>query len=156
MKKITLVLLSFLFCGFCIAQNAPTGYVDLGLSSGTLWKTSNENVVLSYGSAVNSFGSSLPTMEQWMELRNECQWTWSGMGYVIKGPNGEILRLPAASTKDCDGVTYDFGVGEMGNYWSSTRVNRDDAWSLDFTAEKISIEATLKCHRYSIRLVSTK
>ena len=58
-----------------------TEYVDLGLPSGTKWKTSNETtgyarVFYSYDEAVSEFGNRLPTREQFEELRRYCSWEW--------------------------------------------------------------------------------
>ena len=46
------------------------GYVDLGLPSGTLWKEYNENCgLITYDQARHYYGNSLPTKEQWEELK---------------------------------------------------------------------------------------
>ena len=50
----------------------PTGYVDLGLPSGTLWKGKNEGGWYTYEEAISMFGNLLPTKEQFEELIN----TW--------------------------------------------------------------------------------
>ena len=47
------------------------GYVDLGLPSGTLWGTTNEDGLYDYDSAVKKFGSKLPMKEQLVELKEE-------------------------------------------------------------------------------------
>ncbi|MBR0072444.1 MAG: hypothetical protein IJP95_01275 [Bacteroidales bacterium] len=86
----------------------PSGYVDLGLPSGTKWKAenetnSNEDNYYTYEEAIAAFGKKLPTKEQFMELRNECDWTWAGMGYKIVGSNGKSITLPAAGVRDPGG-----------------------------------------------------
>lgn len=38
----------------------------------------------------------LPTRKELLELINKCIWKWTGGGYEVKGPNGNIIFLPAA------------------------------------------------------------
>lgn len=101
------------------SRYVPSGYVDLGLPSGTLWKSSNESGYYSYQEAVNKYGTQLPSKGQFEELINNCLWKWTGAGYKITGTNGNTLYLPAAgyrlkNKKDIQ------GVGEIGAYWSSS------------------------------------
>ena len=90
-------------------------WVDLGLPSGTLWKNSNENGFYSYDDAIAKFGSRLPTKEQLDELIDKCKWTWksSKKGYIVVGPNGNSIFLPAAGYRGCDGDV--IGVGSYGD-----------------------------------------
>lgn len=128
----------------------PTGYVDLGLPSGTLWKDQNEaGGLYSYDQAMAKFGSSLPTKEQLEELKNSCRWTWNGNGYKVEGPSGESIVLPAAGYRNCDGsVRY---VGSDGYYWSSTR--SEDAWFLCFYSGGVDMGSHSHCYGHSVRLV---
>ena len=63
----------------------------------------------------------MPTVTECDELCMDCQWTWTNKdghnGYVVTGPNGNSIFLPATGWR-C-GTTYG-DVGEYGNYWSST------------------------------------
>ena len=63
----------------------------------------------------------IPTIAEQDELRNNCTWTWTTLngvnGYIVTGPNGKSIFLPAAG--------YRFGTnlndsGSYGNYWSSS------------------------------------
>lgn len=133
-------------------------YVDLGLSSGTLWKTSNEEnaadaeyAFFTYDEAMSQFGNKLPSREQWIELVNECDWTWTGMGYKVFGPNGKSISLPAAGGRRCDG-TVD-GVGSIGLFWSSTPEGSDNAWRLRFNSGSVGMLSYSRCRGYSVRLV---
>ena len=57
-------------------HNDETGYVDLGLPSGTKWKAANEDGYYDYDSAMETFGGKLPTKEQFEELMSLCTFTW--------------------------------------------------------------------------------
>ena len=64
---------------------------------------------------------TMPSEEQTQELMDKCTWTWTTQngvnGYLVAGPNGATIFLPAA------GEHFDFeswGVGEKGSYWTST------------------------------------
>jgi hypothetical protein len=66
-------------------------------------------------------GWRMPTDDQQTELREKCRWTWTSRngvkGYEVKGPNGNLLFLPAA------GYRYDaslYNAGGYGFYWSRT------------------------------------
>ena len=80
-----------------------------------------------YDIATNLLGErwQIPTQEQWQELIDECTWeyyhsaTWGEYGYIVTGPNGNVIRLGM----------FDYVVGDeeeplttqsAGYYWSST------------------------------------
>lgn len=128
-------------------------YIDLGLSSGTKWRNSNEggeNVRYTYSEAVSRFGNKLPTEEQLRELKDNCTWTWTGNGYKVVGPNGNSIYLPAAGTRKCDGDV--INVGSAGNYCSSTP-NGSDAYCLYFYSDYMNMLITRRCYGFSVRLV---
>lgn len=135
------------------------GYVDLGLPSGTKWKTVNETNrndeygFYTYDDAIVAFGDKLPTKEQFMELGNYCEWTWNGgMGYKIVGPNGKSISLPAAGSRGCNG---DVGsLGSCGVYWSSSPLG-SDGWVLYFQFETgyVAVDYDRRCGGHSVRLV---
>lgn len=125
--------------------------VDLGLPSGTLWRDKNEEGgFYSYDEAVSQFGNRLPTKEQWGELRAECQWSWTGSGYKVTGPNGNSITLPAAGYRDCHGNVG--GVGSSSCYWSSTPKDSDRAWYL-FDSDGVYMDDIIRCFGSSVRLV---
>ena len=129
----------------------PTGYTDLGLPSGTKWKNFNATGFFTYDEAVSQFGNRLPTKEQWNELKAECQWTWTGSGYKVTGPNGNSIDLPAAGYRGCGGSTN--RVGSLGDYWSSTPSGSDEAWDLYFGSSGVHMGSYGRCDGYSVRLV---
>ena len=127
-------------------------YVDLGLPSGTLWKSKNEKgMYYTYDEAVSQFGDKLPTREQFAELQAFCTWTWNGKGYVVKGDNGNSIVLQAAGLRFCsDGV---LNVGTSGSYWSSTPYVSGRAWILDFYSGGVTLDYEGGCLGLSVRLV---
>ena len=133
------------------------GYVDLGLPSGTKWKAANEtnpndeNNFYTYDEAMAAFGNKLPTKEQFMELRNSCDWTWTGMGYKVVGSNGNSIVLPAAGYRDCYGNVGN--VGFFGYYWSSTPDGSEVAWYLYFSSGGVGMYSNNRCYGLSVRLV---
>ena len=127
------------------------GYTDLGLPSGTIWKNFNATGFYSYDEAVSQFGSRLPSKEQWEELKAECQWSWTGSGYKVTGPNGNSITLPAAGFRLCDGSVYN--VDFNGNYWSSTPKNSAYAWFLGFKSGSVYMNSGSCCVGGSVRLV---
>lgn len=133
-------------------------YVDLGLPSGTLWKSKNEKgLYYNAKEAVERFGNQLPNREQVEELKAFCTWRWNGKGYVVKGENGNSITLPATGGRSCDKTDGEdmFYVGSKGYYWSSTRVI-PDAWYfyvLGFDANGIDIFESQGCYGYVVRLV---
>ena len=131
------------------------GFVDLGLPSGTLWKDKNEtggyNNFFTYEQAVNQFAGKLPTKEQFQELKDKCQWSWTGSGYRVTGPNGNSIVLPSAGYRGCSGNEYT--VGSYGGYWSSTPRSSDYAWYLNFGSGEVSMTYDARGLGQSVRLV---
>lgn len=123
-------------------------WVDLGLS--VKWKQSNERGFYSYDEAVGRFSRSLPTMKQWKELTEKCDWIWTGLGYKVTGPNGNYITLPTAGYRICDGDVFD---DLSGNYWTSTPDDSDDAWTLGFNSSYFGIGFNDRCQGLSVRLV---
>ena len=134
-----------------VVVTAPAGYVDLGLSSGTYWKETNESGFYNYDNAVSKFGNKLPTKEQLEELQNECEWTWTGNGYKVTGPNGNSILLPAAGARDRSGGVYN--VGTFGGCWSSTPRDSDIAWTLYFDSSRVDMSRSFRRDGRSVRLV---
>lgn len=141
------------------SDNTPSlnpSYVDLGLPSGTLWKSENEenNKYYTYGAAVRNFGDKLPTKAQFYELKNNCTWTWTGEGVKIVGPNGNFIYLPALGWKYCMNHHLPApGIGNVGSYWSSTPDMSDTAWSLDFSSNRLRTVSSWRCNQQAVRLV---
>lgn len=72
-------------------------------------------------------GWRMPTREEMKELINKCKWQWDQVngkkGFLVTGPNGNSIFLPAA------GCMYPAGLGEVntqGYYWTSTPYTKHD------------------------------
>lgn len=147
MKKL---FITALMCVMALSMSAQ--YVDLGLPSGTKWKTSNESGFYTIDEALN-FGENLPAKWQLEELRDHCSWQWTGNGYQVVGPNGKSLFFPAEGYLwgcNDDGI-YESGV--EGYLLSSARKGTGDTYSLIFTAQKVYMSYTPDCQGQSVRLV---
>lgn len=131
-------------------------YVDLGLPSGTLWKTQNEEGHYDYDGAVRRFGRHLPTKEQMEELLKQCRWTWTGEGYRVVGPNGKSITLPVSGYRQYEsvggGVEFT-ALNEAGWYWTSTTDGPRDAWFLKFFSETKEMSSYDRSEEFSVRLV---
>ena len=132
----------------------PAGYTDLGLPSGTLWKNLNATGIYAYAEAVTQFGNRLPTVEQWEELKTECQWSWTGNGYKVTGLSGNSITLPASGFRNCSGSVDH--VGSAGLYWSSTSGGSDYAWDFGFYSGGVGMGSDRRCVGCSVRLVQEK
>lgn len=134
-------------------------YVDLGLISMTMWKSTNESRgadaadnYYTYDEAVATFGGRLPTREQFDELRRSCRWVWVSAGcYKVFGPNGNYIILPADGFRDCMGGV--FYRRTYGFYWSSTPDGQTKAWYLNFYSDQVYMYNYNRCYANSVRLV---
>lgn len=85
---------------------------DLGDISGT----DNDVVHQKWGGSWR-----MPTRSEFMELENNCTWTWGTRnnvnGYKVTGSNGNWIFFPAAGFRDS---TIHYFDGSYGDYWSST------------------------------------
>lgn len=154
MKK---AFFSFVMCIFALSMFGQQ-YVDLGLPSGTLWKTQNESGYYTFDEAVNRFGSSLPTWDQYVELYNNCRWYVTKRECTVIGPNGNYIVFPTAGYYPCwEGMPGEY-IYE-GVYWSSTPFGPEQAGHLWFRIEgdgmdryEINYEIE-RCTSGSVRLV---
>lgn len=124
--------------------------VDLGLLSGTLWKSFNEDRYYTFDEANETFGSQLPTYKQWKELKDECKWEWNVAGYDVTGPNGNKIFLPAEGFSIGSRV---WNVAGRGYYWSGASLNEALAYYLYFNNCDISVDSGFRDRGRSVRLV---
>lgn len=136
-------------------------YVDLGLSSGTLWSNIDEceddfnyGNFYTYGSASYKFGSNLPTKSQWEELYKECKWTWvdgEKGAFIVTGPNGNSITLYEWGVLSSDG--YMSEEGSHGGYWSSSPHGSEYAWSLCMQDDWAHVDYARRSVGRCVRLV---
>lgn len=130
------------------AKLIEEGYVDMGLPSGTLWRSKNEEGGLyNCSNAIAKFGSNLPTREQYEELVALCRWTWLGLdsGYRVTGPNGNNITFPARGTIS-RGMKY--WPRSMGYYWSSNFDPSNGIYYvsyLNFTERWVDVYGHIEC-----------
>lgn len=82
-------------------RDGKTEYVDLGLPSGTLWaadyeKTTDGKIV--YYPYCEAKELSIPTLEQWEELKTSCQWNIENNVFFFIGPNGKAISFSAVGS----------------------------------------------------------
>ena len=96
-------------------RDNKTEYVDLGLPSGTLWATDyeKENDEIMYFSFDKVNSLNIPSMAQWKELYELCDWecitSYGKTDKNIKevlcaGPNGNILRFATTGMQKFGGT----------------------------------------------------
>lgn len=75
-------------------------------------------------------GYRIPTVDDYIELKNKCSWSWiseyhGANGFLIKGPNGNTIFLPAAGLKS---GKYRYNYGSNACYWLSD-VSSEDSYT---------------------------
>lgn len=136
------------------------GYVDLGLTSGTQWKTENEEGFITYDVAHYEFGNRLPSNDDWTKLHEECDWTFAVVNEkvtaTIKGPNGNSIQLPLEGYTNCSGE-FQERFWNQGRYWSSTTSSSSYGYCCMFDATGfLSMFPMEMCDGMSIRLIHKK
>ena len=138
-------------------DNKHPHWIDLGLPSGTLWRCCNEGASKPevYG-GYYEFGevASAPSLDQINELHSKTTSVWTKLngvnGIKITGSNGGTIFLPAAGMR----VGGDFsGIGSGGIYWSSTRVDGDNAQEMAFYTSNFFTYITITWYEFSVRPV---
>ncbi len=100
----------------------------------------------------------MPTFAEQDELRNKCSWKWTSQGgvqgYVVTGPNGNSIFLPAAGYRSDSGL---YGAGLDGYYWSSSLNDSedysDDACYLYFYSSRVGWNDRSRYYGQSVRAV---
>ena len=98
----------------------------------------------------------MPTYEQYTELHTQCTWTWTTQngvkGYLVTGPNGNTMFLPAAGYYS--GTTL-YSVDTEGRYWLSTLYSdrADHSYCLFFNSGSVSCDDSRRYRGFSIRAV---
>ena len=98
----------------------------------------------------------MPTYLEMKELKDKCSWTWSSIkgvnGYVVTGPSGNSIFLPAAG--DCNGTGLN-GSRSNGYYWTAMLQwnNICYSYSLYFHSGNVYLDGNLRYSGHSIRPV---
>lgn len=105
-----------------------TGFIDLGLSSGTLWSAQYEPCKYTFNMAMMLYGDAIPSKRQCEELINSCTWTavknkeGKTQGYIVTGKNGNSIYINRS-------------------FWSSTtdEFKMEKAWACYLTSHTYNI-----------------
>lgn len=117
-----------------LRNNTPE-YVDLGLPSGTLWASDyekeNESCVFFPYDEAKIF--TLPTKEQWEELRTKCNWVINPKTIYCVGPNGNFLNFTSTGFVKIRKKVYDdeeiyFWIDDNDNNYQETATR---IWRID-------------------------
>lgn len=117
-----------------------------------------------YDVAASNWGDGwrLPTRAELEELVDMCDWVWCrneySWGYLVIGPNGNKIFLPAAGNYF---YQKHYNAGEMGNYWSSTPDDsRTSAYDIFFHTqngyENLYVGEITRYYGQSVRPVTDK
>lgn len=104
-----------------VFKKIKSEWVDLGLPSGNLWKSANEDGYFTYNDAVEKFKGNLPTIVDFAELVQYCKWEWSSelKGMVVTGSNKNTIVFLAMGYRSVSGWSL-YEVGLYGYYWSTS------------------------------------
>ena len=98
-------------------RNNKTTYIDLGLPSRTLWASDYEmsDGKILYLPYERAEYSKLPTVAQWEELRDCCQWEYCTSSDKLHwakciGPNGNILKFNNTGKIKADSLSEQYQV----------------------------------------------
>lgn len=140
--------------GLSQIKTAANNFISTLASSVGNSSSSEGEVSTIYVSNGNS--SRLPTKAEMQELIDNCSWKevdYKGTeGYIVTGPNGNSIFLPAAGRSYCSGGVGP--VGMYGYYWSSTPDGSGYAWGLFFNNPGgVYMYDYDRCDGLSVRLV---
>ena len=147
MKK---TLLFGILCFVALAVNAQ--YVDLGLTSGTLWRDANEPGYNAQN-ALADVEEDIPTRKQWEELIKECEWTWQGDAYSVKGPNGKMIAFPVEGFRNFVDEANIEGESKIGYYWTADQAKQQEGYYVYIDAKTKEIRTFDNRNGLCVRLV---
>ena len=102
-------------------------------------------------------GWRMPYRDECNELIDNCTWEWTTQnnvnGYLVTGPNGNSIFLPAAGHRE--DIWSPSSVGSEGTYWSSSIYSGSTgfAWYLNFSSGSHSVYSYCRNHGRSVRPV---
>lgn len=99
----------------------------------------------------------MPTDGEIIELKDRCTWIWTTQnavnGYLVKGPNGNSIFLPAAGYRSEGSLN---SAGSGGRYWSSSEYSSsivEGGGDLSFSSDRRSSTIGPRCWGQSVRPV---
>ena len=133
-------------------QKEEAQFIDLGLPSGTKWADRNLEGYFTFEDACKM---GAPSAVQMAELYEECEWKWDKekKGYLVTGPNGNSIFLPAAGYV---GGGEAEGVGTEGNYWTKcpSKTSATNGRSLYFSSGGVGpLNNFSRAYGFSVRPV---
>lgn len=138
-------------CYFAWGETKPKNIYKEGNSS-TLGKNMSDiSNNAKYDAATAIWGGKwrTPTYNEWQELLTQCTWNYTEKngvaGYIVTGPNGNCIFLPAAGYYKESTLKL---AGSQGFYWSSTPDKNDKDSSLHLSFNK-SNQGMLSGSRYN-------
>ena len=99
----------------------------------------------------------MPSSDEFNDLKEKCTWSWKSnyngtSGYLVTGPNGNSIFLPASGIRDYSSNELH---GTDGNYWSSSIANAyKSASSFYFYANNADLSNGDRYLGYSVRPVA--
>ena len=134
--------------GLGISELQHQGYVD-----------DNCNLMPQHDVATAKWGAAwrMPTRAEQQELLNNCTWEWineNGVnGYMVIGPNGNSIFIPAAGYRNGSLLNY---VGKYGHYWSSTSsIDNNSSYRFFFYDDHVGVGVNyMRRDGFTVRPVS--
>lgn len=144
-------------------------FVDLGLSSGTLWSSDyvkDDNDKAIYVTQENGADYEIPTYEQFKELMDECKWeqksekNWTESGFyywhdwaICLGPNGNKITFEKTGLYEAtDSLTR---TSEIFFWLNDKEYFHNNCASITFDSLNIGSENMFSGYKLPIRLVKT-
>ena len=108
-------------CGYYYAFGEITTKSEYSVDNSVTYGDEDLNSIsgdATYDAATANWGSEwrMPTVTEFKELIDDCEWNWESNGFRVTGSNGNSIFLPAAG--GYRGTSLD-SYGEEGMYWSS-------------------------------------
>ena len=121
-------------------NNKPAMWCNMDSDTLSLEDISASELDVVYTSSQKQF--RIPTLLEWRELQNKCRWEWicndSITGYVITGPTGNSIFLPAYGKVIGNML---IGMKQKGYYWTSNKpAERKEAYYIYFDRDIIDSE----------------
>lgn len=129
-------------------------FVDLGLPSGTLWKSHDEPGFFSQSAKDSLYAGQLPTMLQFYELWTQCTWTREQLGYRVEGKNGNHIMMPSYAY--CASNGREFALGQYTSYWLALDSSSNTVYYVFANMKKVGLAIDSFHTSRMVRLVQNR